>query len=82
MKKKIELTEEQAANLEKLIDYVCESEAKDFEEHCFNGGKKENHIYWTALLLKLGAAFGLNEYLLELKAPVVKKVKNENKFKT
>ena len=25
---------------------------------------------------------GLNEYLLELKAPVVKKVKNENKFKT
>ena len=51
MKKKIELTEEQAANLEKLIDYVCESEAKDFEEHCFNGGKKENHIYWTALQL-------------------------------
>ena len=52
MKKKIELTEEQAANLEKLIDYVYESEAEHFEEHCLNGGKKENHIYWTALQLQ------------------------------
>ncbi len=51
MKKKIELTEEQAANLEKLIDYVYESEAEHFEEHCFNGGKKEDHIYWIALKL-------------------------------
>jgi hypothetical protein len=52
MKKKIELTEEQAANLEKLIDYVYESEAEHFEEHCFNGGKKEGHIYWIALQLQ------------------------------
>ena len=51
MKKKIELTEEQAINLEKLIDYVYELEAKDFEEYCLDGGKKENHIYWTALQL-------------------------------
>ena len=51
MKKKIELTEEQAANLEKLIDYVYESEAKSFEEYCFEGGQKENHIYWAALQL-------------------------------
>ena len=51
MKKKIELTEEQAVHLEKLIDYVYESEAKSFEEYCLDGGKKENHIYWTALQL-------------------------------
>ena len=51
MKKKIELTEEQAVNLETLIDYVYESEAKHFEEYCLNGGKKEHHIYWIALKL-------------------------------
>ena len=51
MKKKIELTEEQAVNLEKLIDYIYESEAKHFEEHCDNVGKKEEHIYWIALQL-------------------------------
>jgi len=51
MKKKIELTEEQAVNLEKLIDYVYELEAEHFEEHCLNGGQKEGHIYWIAFQL-------------------------------
>ena len=51
MKKKIELTEEQAVHLEKLIDYIYDAEAKSFEEYCFEGGQKENHIYWAALQL-------------------------------
>lgn len=50
-KNNIVLSEEQAVNLEKLIDYIYEAEAKHFEEHCDNGGKKEEHIYWAALRL-------------------------------
>jgi hypothetical protein len=42
--------------LQKLIDYIYESEAKHFEEYCDNGGKKENHIYFTALELDAEAA--------------------------
>ena len=49
--KTIQLTEEQAVNLEKLIDYIYSAEAKSFEEYCFEGGKKEEHIYWVALQL-------------------------------
>lgn len=51
MKKIISLTEEQAVLLEKLIDYVYENEAENFEEYCDDGGEKEDHIYYAAVKL-------------------------------
>lgn len=35
--------------LESLLEYFFHSEAKSFEEHCDNGGKKEDHIYWKGI---------------------------------
>ena len=48
MKNNIELTKEQANKILFVLDYVMETEADHFEEHCDNGGKKENHIYYRA----------------------------------
>jgi hypothetical protein len=51
MTTKIELNEEQAALLERLIDYTYNAEWKSYEEHIDNGGSPESHIYHTALQL-------------------------------
>ena len=51
MTTKIELNEEQAALLERLIDYTYNAEWKSYEEHIDNGGTPESHIYYTALQL-------------------------------
>lgn len=37
------------AALETLLEYFFHAESKSFEEHCANGGKKEEHMYWTAI---------------------------------
>jgi len=38
-------------HLEKVLDYVYSTEALHFEEHCDAGGRPEDHIYFSAVVM-------------------------------
>lgn len=47
----LKVNSEQLIHLEKVLDYVYSTEALHFEEHCNNGGRPEDHIYYSALVM-------------------------------
>jgi hypothetical protein len=47
----LKLNSTQLIHLEKVLDYVYSTEALHFEEHCNAGGRPEDHIYFSALVM-------------------------------
>ena len=51
MTKIVTLSEQNQIDLQTIVDYIYESEAKHFEEYCAAGGNPADHVYYTAVRL-------------------------------
>ncbi len=51
MSKSVTLSEQNQTDLQTIVDYIYETEAKHFEEFCAAGCNPADHVYYTAVRL-------------------------------